>query len=80
MHSDGVFEAKKRLAALLDQVEGGGEVILTRRGKPIARLAPLETGFNRVKASAAADGLRTLSQDCSLGDLTIRDLIDEGRR
>ena len=35
----GVFEAKTRLTALLDEVEEGGEVMITRRGKPVARQA-----------------------------------------
>ena len=80
MHTVGVFEAKNRLTALLDEVESGGEVIITRRGKPIARLAPLEGGFNRAKARAAADGLRTASKGLSLGGVSIKDLISEGRR
>ncbi len=33
-------EAKTHLSALLDRVEAGEEVIITRRGKPVARLAP----------------------------------------
>lgn len=80
MHTVGVFEAKNRLTALLDEVEGGGEVIITRRGKPIARLAPLETGFNRAKARAAAEGLRAASKGQTLGGLSLKELIGEGRR
>jgi prevent-host-death family protein len=80
MHTVGVFEAKNRLTALLDEVEEGGEVIITRRGKPIARLAPLETGFNRAKARAAADGLRVASKGQTLGGLTLKELVSEGRR
>ena len=80
MHTVGVFEAKNRLTALLDEVEGGGEVIITRRGKPIARLAPLETGFNRAKARAAAEGLRATSKGQTLAGLTLEELISEGRR
>jgi prevent-host-death family protein len=80
MHTVGVFEAKNHLTALLDEVEGGGEVIITRRGKPIARLTPLETGFNRAKARAAAEGLRAASKGQTLGDLTLEELISEGRR
>ena len=38
MHTIGVSEARNRLTALLGEVEGGGEVIITRRGRPIARL------------------------------------------
>lgn len=80
MHTVGVFEAKNRLTALLDEVEEGGEVIITRRGKPIARLTPLEDGFNRAKARLAADGLRAASKGRTLGGLTLKELIGEGRR
>jgi prevent-host-death family protein len=34
----GAFEAKTKLPALLDKVEDGEEIIITRRGKPVARL------------------------------------------
>jgi prevent-host-death family protein len=80
MHTVGVFEAKNRLTALLDEVEGGGEVIITRRGRPIARLAPIESGFNRDKARRAAEGLRTASKGLTLDGLSLEDLIKEGRR
>jgi prevent-host-death family protein len=76
----GVFEAKNRLTALLNEVEAGEEVVITRRGKPIARLAPFESGFNRAKAKAAADGLRAASRGQTLGGLTLKELISEGRR
>lgn len=80
MHRVGVFEAKNRLTALLNEVEGGGEVIITRRGRPIARLTALESGFNRGRARAAADGLRALSKSQTLGGLSLKALIEEGRR
>jgi prevent-host-death family protein len=80
MHTVGVFEAKNRLTALLDEVEAGGEVIITRRGKPIARLGPLDSGFDRAKARAAAEGLRAASKGQTLGGLTLKSLISEGRR
>ena len=35
-----VAEAKNHLPKLLDRMLAGEEVIITRRGKPIARLAP----------------------------------------
>jgi antitoxin (DNA-binding transcriptional repressor) of toxin-antitoxin stability system len=54
-------------------------VIITRRGKPIARLAPIETGFDRAKARRAADGLRAASRGLTLGGLSLKDLISEGR-
>ena len=80
MHSVGVFEAKNRLTSLLDEVENGGEILITRRGKPIARLVPAETGFDRAKARRAADGLREASKGAVLAGLSVKDLIGEGRR
>ena len=76
----GVFDAKTRLTALLDEVERGGEVLITRRGKPIARLVPAEPGFDRAKARRAADELIELSKDLTLGGLSLKELISEGRR
>jgi prevent-host-death family protein len=37
----GVFEAKNKLSELLDRVERGERVTITRRGKPVATLAPV---------------------------------------
>lgn len=34
------YSAKAHLSRLLDEVEAGGEVVITRRGKPVARLVP----------------------------------------
>lgn len=36
----GAFEAKNTLGSLLDLVQGGDEIVITRRGKPVARLVP----------------------------------------
>ncbi len=80
MQSVGVFEAKNRLTALLNEVEEGHEVLITRRGKPVARLVPAEPGFDRAKARRAADGLRAASADLTLGGLSLKELVSEGRR
>lgn len=34
----GIFEAKTKLSSLVDQVEKGAEIVITRHGKPVARL------------------------------------------
>ncbi len=81
MNTIGVFDAKNRLTALIDDVERGGEeVVITRRGKPVARLVPVEEGFNRARAAQAAEDLRTVSKGNTLGGVSIRALIEEGRR
>jgi prevent-host-death family protein len=75
MQTIGVFEAKSRLTALLDAVEKGDEILITRRGKPVARLVPAEPGFDRAKARRAAEGLRAASKGLTLGGLTLKELV-----
>ena len=79
MREIGAFEAKNKLGTLLDWVEQGEEVLITRRGRPVARLVPAEPGFDHAKARQAADNIRTRSVGISLGGLKIKDLVNEGR-
>ena len=79
MREIGAFEAKNKLGTLLDWVENGEEVLITRRGKAVARLVPAEPGFDRAKARRAADGIIEARRGVTLGDLKIKDLINEGR-
>ncbi len=80
MHEVGAFEAKNKLGTLLDWVEAGEEVLITRRGKAVARLVPAEPGFDRAKARRAAAGLLEARRGVTLGGLQIKDLVKEGRR
>ena len=80
MREIGAFEAKNRLGQLLDLVEQGEEVVITRHGKAVARLVPLRTGFSRSEAREAAQHIREMSQGVRLDGLRIKDLIDEGRK
>jgi prevent-host-death family protein len=79
MREIGAFEAKNKFGHLLDEVEHGEEIVITRRGKPVARLVPAEPGFDREKARRAVAGILELSKGVTLGGLKIKDLIDEGR-
>jgi antitoxin (DNA-binding transcriptional repressor) of toxin-antitoxin stability system len=47
----GVFEAKTKLSELLDRVEAGSEVVITRRGRAVARLVRPEIGQTPGRAS-----------------------------
>ncbi len=78
MREVGSFEAKNKLSALLDQVEQGAEILITRRGKAVAKLIPAEPGFDREKAKRAIDGLLKASKGLSLRGLKIKDLVNEG--
>ena len=79
MRGIGAFEAKNTFSALLDRVEHGAEIIITRHGKAVAKLVPAQPGFDREKAKRAAAGLREASKGVMLRGLTIKDLINEGR-
>ncbi len=79
MKQVGAFEAKNTLSALLDQVERGEEIIITRHGKEVARLVPPRGEVNREAARAAARRIRDMSQGVKLYGLKPKELIDEGR-
>jgi prevent-host-death family protein len=79
MDDIGAFEAKTHLAALLDRVEQGEELVITRRGRPVARLVPAaDTAY--VRAADAVARLRALRSSVTLGGLDWRQLRDTGRR
>jgi prevent-host-death family protein len=73
------IEAKNKLAHLLDLAEKGEEIIITRHGKQVARLGPIQKPFDREAALQAAKDIKEMSKAAKLGDLKIRELIDEGR-
>ena len=73
MREIGAFEAKNRLGALLDAVERGEEITITRRGKPVARLVRPATVFDRTAAKTAAARIRKRRKGVTLGGLGIKD-------
>jgi prevent-host-death family protein len=80
MANIGTFEAKTHLPALLKRVEQGEEITITRRGVPVARLIRAQEAHpgNRREAIKA---LKEFGRRRSLpAGMTIRDLIEEGRR
>lgn len=80
MHTVGAFEAKNKLSALLEEVRQGGEIVITVRGNPVARLVPFQSKPDPKAAEAALDRILERSRGVTLGGIRIRDLIDEGRR
>lgn len=58
MNEVGAFEAKNTLGSLLDRVEQGEEIVITRHGRPVARLVPNDGGIDRHQAEAAAKRIR----------------------
>jgi prevent-host-death family protein len=74
MREIGAYEAKTHLPRLLDQVEAGATITITRNGRPVATLTPVRD------ARAAAERILELRSAVSGGKLSMRALIDEGRR
>ena len=52
----GAFEAKTHLSRLLDQVEEGGSIYITRHGKRVARLVPPEPEVSQKAEFGCAKG------------------------
>jgi prevent-host-death family protein len=78
MATVGSFEAKTNFSALLERAERGEQIVITRRGKPVARLMPLAPADG--KASQAMAKLRKLRQGTTLGGLSWKELRDAGRK
>lgn len=79
MREIGAFEAKNKLGTVLDWVEEGEEVMITRRGKAVARMVRATPGLDRAKAIQAAANIRARSVGITLDGLKIKDLVNEGR-
>lgn len=79
MRTIGAFEAKNRLSELLQAVENGEEIMITKHGKPVARLSPVDQ-FDREKVRKAIEELKEFRKTRSLGGDKIKDLINEGRK
>lgn len=79
MREVGAFEAKSKLGTLLDCVERGEEILITRRGRAVARLVPAEPGFDRSRAQRAVDGILRTRRGVTLGGNSIKELVNEGR-
>ncbi len=51
----GTFEAKNKLSALLERVEKGEVIQITRRGKPVAELRPIVEKRVKPKFGSGSD-------------------------
>lgn len=77
----GIFEAKNRLSELIDRAARGEEIVITRRGEQVARLLPPQTPDAARSARTLAERIRRSRANALLGEgVSIRELIDEGRR
>ncbi len=63
-----IFQAKTNLSKLVEQVETGQEkeIIIARNGRPVVRIAPLETRQNRVRLGLAQGMFASPEEDPEL--------------
>ncbi len=79
MKSVGAYEAKTHLPRLLDEVEKGARITITKHGRPVAMLVPAG-GRSTAEAAEVLRWMREFRRGHRLDGVTIRELIDEGRR
>lgn len=74
MSEIGAYEAKTHLPRLLDEVEAGATITITRKGRAVAKLTPVQD------AKGAAARILKLRAGISKGKLSMRALVEQGRR
>ena len=79
MATASAYEAKTHLSELLRRVEKGESITITKYGVPIARLVPMVDEGKRDVAEVIA-AIKELRKGVTLGGISIRELIEEGRR
>lgn len=80
MTSISYYEARTHFSELLDQVARGKTILITRRGKPAALLAPPPRDGGK-DVTEVIQAMKALRRGNTLGkDLSIRELIEDGRR
>lgn len=75
----GSYEAKTHLPALLDKVAKGERVTITRRGVPIAVIEPASE-YGKDDIGRVIEEIRELRKGVTTGGMSIREMIEEGRR
>jgi prevent-host-death family protein len=73
----GAYEAKTNLSRLLERVERGERITLTRHGRPVAMLVPVE---EKRPPEDVVRELREFRRERRLGDVRVREMVEEGRR
>ncbi len=76
----GAYDAKTHFSELLERVENGEELTITRHGSPLARMIPVRRKATPAQRRTAIDAMRELAKGLSLDGLRIKDLMAEGRR
>ncbi len=79
METVGAYEAKTHLPKLLERVSKGERITITKHGVPVAVLHPPE--FQRkAEPKKIISELRNFRDQHRLNGLSLREMIEEGRR
>jgi prevent-host-death family protein len=79
MKTVGAYEAKTHLPKLLDRVAKGEQILITRHGSPVAIMQPAERS-KQVDVAAVIRKMRIFRKAHQLGGLSVKDMIEDGRR
>jgi len=79
MRSVGLFEAKQKLSELVQRASEGEKIGITRRGKLAAIIAPAPAKVDLKQVFADIERIRKRAKPLPKG-MTVKDLIEEGRR
>ncbi len=79
MQTVGAFQAKTYFSSLLEQVEKGEQIIITKHGRPVARLIPA-TGMSQEAIKSTIQQFKKMAQAHTLEGLDWKQLRDEGRK
>lgn len=75
----GIYEAKSKLSQLVEKAEAGEEVVLTRRGRPVAKIVSVAPAARRDRARLLRE-IRALARRVRIPKrISIREIIAEGR-
>lgn len=76
----GVFETKTHLSELLDKVESGRTFTITKRGRAVAELKPIQSDLARKLAALAAARKIRESMTSTVSREEIKSYINAGRK
>jgi len=78
METVGAYEAKTHFAQLLDRVIRGERITISRNGMPVAVLQPVGAA-NKPRPAETIEQIKQFRKEHSLGGLSVREMIEEGR-
>lgn len=79
MKTVGSYEAKTHLATLLDRVASGEKITITKHGVPVAMLVPVDA-VSKSDKRLAIEAIKEFRKGHRLDGMSIREMIEEGRR